>query len=117
MSFSRSRAMLLPEDVIMFLGPRHEIWETAPGLVGLRGRARELMERIAFSLAELANEETGDEWSVPSGVSFATLERAHYFASFPQWPTAATHLSDDPSVLEEIATSKSPGSAARRAMR
>jgi len=109
--------MLLPEDVIMLLRERHEIWESVPGLVGLRGRARELMERIAFSLAELANEETSDEWSVPSGVSFATLERAHYFASFPQWLTAASHLSDDVSVLKEIATSDAPGSAARKAMR
>jgi len=109
--------MLLPEDVIMLLRERHEIWESAPGLVGLRGRARELMERIAFSLGELANEEASDEWSVPSGISFATLERARYFASFPQWLTAASHLSDDASVLEEIATSSSPGSAARTAMR
>lgn len=109
--------MLLPEDVITSLRERGEIWETAPGLVGLRGRARELMERIAFSLAELANEDTGDEWSIPSGISFGTLERARYFASFPQWLTAASHLSDDSSVLEEIATSNSPGSAARKAMR
>ncbi|MDP9177101.1 MAG: hypothetical protein M3O61_05425 [Gemmatimonadota bacterium] len=108
--------MLLPEQVITSLRERGEIWETAPGLVGLRGRAREMMERIAFALAELANEETGDEWSIPSGISFATLERAQYFASFPQWLTAASHLSDDSSVLEEIATSDSPGSAAREAM-
>ncbi|HYN81393.1 MAG TPA: hypothetical protein VES88_07825 [Gemmatimonadaceae bacterium] len=108
--------MLLPEHVIMSLRERGEIWETAPGLVGLRGRARELMERIAFSLAELANEETGDEWSVPSGISFSTLERAQYFASFPQWLTAASHLSDDSSLLEEIAMSKSPGCTARKAM-
>jgi seryl-tRNA synthetase len=109
--------MLLPEHVIMLLREENEIWEAAPGLTGLRGRARELMERIAYSLAELANEETSDEWSVPSGVSFATLERARYFASFPQWLTAASHLSDDPSLLEEIAMSGSPGSAACRAMR
>lgn len=108
--------MLLPEQVITSLRERGEIWETAPGLVGLRGRARELMERIAFSLAELANEETGDEWSIPAGISFATLERAQYFASFPQWLTAASHLSDDSSVLADIATSDSPGSAAREAM-
>jgi seryl-tRNA synthetase len=108
--------MLRPEDVISRLRERGEIWETAPGLIGIRGRARELMERIAFSLAELANEETSDEWSVPSGISFATLERARYFASFPQWLTAASHLSDDPSVLEGIASSDSPGSAARTSM-
>lgn len=108
--------MLLPEEVITALRERGEIWETAPGLIGLRGSARALMERIAFSLAELANDETSDEWSVPSGISFATLERAQYFASFPQWLTAASHLSDDSSVLEAIAGSDSPGSSARAAM-
>lgn len=108
--------MLLPEEVIGALRERGEIWETAPGLVGFRGSARALMERIAFSLAELANDETSDEWSVPSGIAFETLERAHYFASFPQWLTAASHLSDDSSVLEGIAGSNSPGSSARAAM-
>jgi seryl-tRNA synthetase len=108
--------MLLPEEVISALRHRGEIWETTPGLIGIRGSARALMERIAFSLAELANEETADEWSVPSGISFATLERAQYFASFPQWLTAASHLSDDSSVLEAIAGSDSPTSSARAAM-
>jgi len=107
--------MLLPEEVIGALRERGEIWETTPGLVGIRGSARALMERIAFSLAELANEES-DEWSVPSGISFATLERAQYFESFPQWLTAASHLSNDSSVLEGIAGSDSPGSSARAAM-
>ena len=108
--------MLLPEEVVSALRERGEIWETTPGLIGLRGSARTLLERIAFSLAELANDETGDEWSVPPGISFATLERAQYFASFPQWLTAASHLSDDSSVLERIAGSDSPGSSARAAM-
>lgn len=108
--------MLRPDDVIRILRQRGQIWDTAPGLVGIRGPARELMEHIAFSLAELAMEETSDEWSVPSGISFATLERARYFASFPQWLTAASHLSDSSTVLEGIATSDSPGAAAREAM-
>lgn len=108
--------MLRPDDVIRILRQGGQIWDTAPGLVGLRGPARELMEHIAFSLAELAMEETSDEWSVPSGISFATLERARYFASFPQWLTAASHLSDNSSVLEGIANSDSPASAARKAM-
>ncbi len=108
--------MLRPEDVIGILRERGEIWDTAPGLVGLRGPARELMERIALSLAGLAREETADEWNVPAGIDFSTLERAQYFASFPQWLTAASHLSDDQSVLEGIAGSDSPAAAARNAM-
>jgi seryl-tRNA synthetase len=108
--------MLRPEDVIGILRDRGEIWETAPGLVGIRGPARELMERIAASLTALAHEEAADEWSVPQGIAFATLERAQYFASFPQWLTAASHLSDSESVLEGIAGSDSPAAAARGAM-
>ena len=108
--------MLLPEEVISVLREQGEIWESAPGIIGVRGTARGLMEHIAFSLAELANDETSDEWSVPAGVSFATLERAQYFASFPQWLTAASHLSNDSAVLEKIAASDSPGLAALGAM-
>jgi seryl-tRNA synthetase len=108
--------MLRPEEVIAILREREELWETVPGLVGLRGRTRSLMERIASSLADVAHEETGGEWSVPSGISFGTLERAQYFASFPQWLTAASHLSSDNEVLEGIATSNSPASAAKSAM-
>ena len=108
--------MLRPEEVISILRERDELWETAPGLVGLRGRARSIIERIAGSLADIAHEETGGEWSVPSGISFETLERAQYFASFPQWLTAASHLSSNDDVLERIATSDSPASAAKGAM-
>jgi len=108
--------MLQPEEVIAILRERDELWETAPGLIGLRGRTRALMERIASSLADAAHEETGGEWSVPPGISFETLERAQYFASFPQWLTAASHLSSDNDVLEKIATSSSPASAAKSAM-
>ena len=91
--------MLQPEEVIAILRERDELWETAPGLIGLRGSTRALMERIASSLADIAHEETGGEWSVPPGISFETLERAQYFASFPQWLTAASHLSSDNDVL------------------
>lgn len=108
--------MLQPEKVIAILRERDELWETAPGLIGLRGRTRALMERIASSLADVAHEETGGEWSVPPGISFETLERAQYFASFPQWLTAASHLSSDNEVLEGIASSSSPASAAKKAM-
>jgi seryl-tRNA synthetase len=108
--------MLRPDEVVLMLRERDQLWETAPGLVGLRGNARSLMERIAFALAELAREETDDEWAVPSGISFETLERAQYFASFPQWLTAASHLSSDEMVLERIATSDSPACSARSAM-
>ncbi|HEY3258339.1 MAG TPA: hypothetical protein VGJ64_05745 [Gemmatimonadaceae bacterium] len=109
--------MLRPEEVISTLRQRDELWESVSGLVGLRGSARSLMERIANALAGLAREETEEEWSVPSGISFETLERAQYFASFPQWLTAASHLGSDQIVLERIATSESPALAAKSEMK
>jgi len=108
--------MLRPEDVISTLRERGELWETARGLIGVRGTARELMEAISAGLAELAREETADEWDVPAGIALETLERAGYFESFPQWLTVASHLTDDPSVLERIASSASPAAEARRAI-
>lgn len=108
--------MLRPEEVTSILRQHGQLWETTSGLIGLRGTARALLERIARSLAELAGEETDDEWTVPSGIAFDTLQRAEYFASFPQWLTAASHLSGDPAVLERIASNPEPAAAARRAM-
>ena len=46
--------MLRPEEVTRVLRQRGQLWETTSGLIGLRGTARELLERIACSLAELA---------------------------------------------------------------
>jgi seryl-tRNA synthetase len=108
--------MLQPECVISNLRETGQLRDSIPGLVGLRGGARDLIEQIAVALSKLAREDTDDEWSVPPGIAFSTLERARYFASFPQWLTAASHLSDDARVLEAIATSSSPGDSARDAM-
>ena len=108
--------MLRPDDVISTLRERGELWESARGLIGLRGPTRELMRAISSALAELAREETSDEWDVPPGIALETLERAGYFESFPQWLTVASHLSDDESVLERIASSASPASEARRSV-
>jgi seryl-tRNA synthetase len=46
-------------------------------------------------------------------VSFETLERAKYFSSFPQWLSTASHLTGDENILQSIASSESPGRAAR----
>jgi seryl-tRNA synthetase len=104
-----------PEGVVRALRGRGELWEAAPGLVGLRGDALSLLRALEEALAALARAETEDEWRVPSGVAWGTLARAEYFASFPQWLTAASHLSDDPAALERVATSADPAAAAREA--
>ena len=82
-----------------------ELWEVAPGLVGLRGDAGRLFRALERSIAELCGAETGDEWRVPPALPLATLERAEYFASFPQWLTLAAHLSGDDDVLRQVAES------------
>lgn len=104
-------------DIVEVLRERGELWESRPGLLGLRGDALSLLRSIEGLLATLADEEGCAEWRLPSGVSFETLARASYFDSFPQWLTAAGHLGDDPHVLESVARSDEPAQAAARATR
>jgi seryl-tRNA synthetase len=102
-------------DVLEVLRSRGEVWEVAPGLTALRGHAARLHSHIERRIAELCLVETGDEWIVPPALSLATLERAEYFASCPQWLTLAAHLDGDEHVLRGIAESASPSSAAAAA--
>ena len=106
--------MRLPEDIARDLVARGELWDSVPGLSGMRGTLALLRRNVSTSVGELASDFTDDEWQMPRGVSFDTLERASYFESFPQWLSGASHLSGDESVLEGIATSLSPGDLARR---
>ena len=108
--------MLSPEELVERLRRDGSLWEVAPGVVGLRGPVVLLLSEIEGALADLARAETPNEWRAPNGVSFRTLERAQYFASFPQWLTAASHLSGDATVLEGIASATSPGAAARSSL-
>jgi len=108
--------MLSPEEVIRRLREQGSLWEVAPGISGLRGSVVSLRREIEAALADLARAETSNEWVAPAGVSFETLERAKYFASFPQWLTAASHLSGDEAALHHIAASASPGAAARSSL-
>ncbi|MEP6551767.1 MAG: hypothetical protein ABJB95_11325, partial [Gemmatimonadales bacterium] len=87
--------MLSPDEVIRRLREDGSLLEVAPGVTGLRGPVVSLLHEIEVTLAELSRAETCNEWRAPSGVSFETLERAQYFASFPQWLTAASHLSGE----------------------
>lgn len=108
--------MLLPEKVVADLRASGWLWDAGPGLVGLRGPVMDLLREIESELEALARLETESEWRTPAGVSFETLERAQYFASFPQWLTTASHLSGDESALSGIASSPTPGVAARNAL-
>lgn len=108
--------MWTPDDVVHALRASGELWEAAPGLVGLRGDALRLYRALEHAIAGLATAETDEEWLVPPALAFDTLARAEYFRSFPQWLTAASHLSGDPAVLERVATDPDPAAAARRSL-
>lgn len=102
--------------VLSQLREREELWQAAPGLVGLRGAPLRLLERIEGHIADLARSLCDDEWRMPGGIALETLARAEYFASFPQWLTVASHLSDDATVLERVANDPAPSAAARTAV-
>jgi len=105
--------MLSPEEVSDRLARSGSLWSVAPGITGLRGPVVSLVREIEGALLDIARLETTDEWIAPAGVAFATLETARYFASFPQWLSAASHLSGDDEALRRIAASTSPADAAR----
>ena len=105
--------MLQPEEVVRRLREGGSLWDVAPGVSGLSGRVAALRREIEGAIADIARAETPNEWCAPAGVSFDTLERAKYFSSFPQWLSTASHLSGDEAILHSIASSESPGRAAR----
>ena len=104
------------DSVVRELIRRGELWEAAPGAIGLRGDALMLFRSIERALAGLAAADGATEWLAPPAIALETLARADYFASFPHWLTAAAHLSDDPAALERVATSREPATAARGAL-
>jgi seryl-tRNA synthetase len=108
--------MRTAESVIAALRARCELWDVAPGIVGLRGNVLALFRRIEHEIAVLAQLDAPEEWSPPPALAMRTLERAEYFASFPFWLTAASHLPDDEPTLEQVARAGDAVSAARSAL-
>ena len=109
--------MRTADGVVAALRARGELWDVAPGIVGLRGNVLALLHRIEHEISLLAQLDAPEEWSAPPALAMRTLERAEYFASFPFWLTAASHLPDDEPTLEQIATASDAVSAARDALR
>jgi seryl-tRNA synthetase len=107
--------MRTAESVVASLRARGELWDPAPGLVGLRGNALALLRRLEHEISLLAQLDAPEEWLTPPTLSLRTLERGEYFTSFPFWLTAVSHLPDDEEALEQVATAGA--TAARAALR
>lgn len=104
--------MLTAEAVVAALTARRELWVDATGSVGMRGDTLGLYERLEQVIRRLTVAESEGEWRMPAMLSLNVLERADYFASFPQWLTLVSHLGDDQTALESIATHDHPAVAA-----
>ena len=105
--------MVSTERVIDALRARRELWEPAPGLVGLRGETAVLRESIEREVAAVAIALAPERWHVPAALPLDTLARADYFVSFPQWLTVAGHLGAEDDALERVARAADPADAAR----
>ena len=104
------------DQVIATLRARGELWEPVPGVTALRGDVAQLSHALERSIAAFCEVETTDNWRVPQAIDFASLTRAEYFTSFPQWLTAACHLSDDIDALRSVAEHTEPSVAVREAL-
>ena len=110
--------MRTADRVVAELRARGELWEAGPGLVGLRGDALALYERLERLAADAARDAAAtsdggcETWRPPAALALSTLTRAQYFESFPQWLTLAAHLRDDAESLERVARSADPAAAA-----
>lgn len=96
------------DEILQTLRERGELTEPVPGVVALSGEAARLMHVLERIIATLCMAESLDEWRVPPAIAFGTLGRSDYFASFPQWLTLVSHLSDDENALRKVAEQNAP---------
>lgn len=104
------------DEVVRALTERGDLWQTAPGLTGMRGSTASLRAELERAIGALVLDETVEKWSVPPAIPLEMLERADYFASFPQWLTVAAHLDADVESMQRVATAASPALACSRAL-
>ena len=101
--------------VVDDLRARGDLWEPVRGSVGLKGTAMRLFQCARSAVRRVAATLAPEEWRVPDLMSLDTLERADYFASFPQWLTVASHLTGDADRLLTVAQQGSAAVPAARA--
>ncbi len=108
--------MWQPSQLLKVLRARGDVWDVAPGITGLRGDTGALFATLERCIADACFGETREDWRVPPAIDFATLARADYFASMPQWLTLASHLSGREDVLLRVAEHPEPQVAVRDAV-
>lgn len=91
------------DEIVRQLRARGDLWDSSRGIVALRGDTAVLYRALERAIASLCAADTEDHWCVPPAIDFATLARADYFASFPQWLTLVGHLPDSPEILAGVA--------------
>ena len=104
--------MSRPDEIVRALQERGGLSEPVPGVVALRGEVARLMRALEQTISTLCIAESLDEWRVAPAIDFTSLARADYFASFPQWLTLVSHLSDDELALRQVAEHNEPNRAA-----
>lgn len=108
--------MFTAERVIEALRARRELWESAPGLVGLRGDTAALRDALAAEITAVSRVLAPESWHVPAALPLDALARADYFLSFPQWLTVAGHLGAEDAALDRVARATKPADEARAAI-
>lgn len=103
------------ERVVRAAQARGELWIPTSGLLGMRGPSLRALRAIETAISGLCDTEQPDEWLVPAALPLHVLERASYFASFPQWLTLASHLTGERTTLERISASATPADDAAQA--
>ena len=63
--------MMPATEVIDALRRGGQLWEVAPGLVGLGGPALQLLQRLEDRITGIARAAADEEWRVPPALSFA----------------------------------------------
>lgn len=104
------------DEVIRALTVRGDLWQSAPGVTGLRGSTGLLCAQLKRAIGALIAGEGVEQWRVPPAIPLDALERAGYFTSFPQWLTVAAHLDANAEKMERVATAASPARACSHAL-
>ncbi len=97
--------MRTADEVVRCLRARGELWDAGEGFTALAGDAVARLRSIERDVAEVAGSECSHEWRPAAALTLETLDRADYFASFPEWLTMLSHLDGGAEVLENVATS------------